>query len=290
LASTYLPKRDRKLFVVLFLLSIVMLLGCSNFHDQPITYAGKTLVSDGFTELPNNLSLKIYRKDSFSPAHHLRIYIEGDGANWLFQTFPPSSPTPNRAFSASLASKDHSAQTSYISRPCQFINLRASTPCPSDLWQKGRFSEEAIRIVSDAIDLLKSTLGLDLSAPTELIGYSGGGVMATLLAAKRSDVDCLVTIAAPLDLNSWTRLHQVAPLNHSIQLPQLSPIEKSRLQIISQFHFYGTLDTIVPFKSIINVQSMLGKKAKWLQIEGFDHQNNWILAWPELLKTTCLGG
>jgi hypothetical protein len=101
-------------------------------------------------------------------------------------------------------------------------------------------------------------------------------------------VACLVTIAAPLDLDTWTRLHQVASLDHSIKLPQLSLVEKSRLQTISQFHFYGTLDTNVPFQSTIRVQGMLGKKTKWLQIDGFDHQNDWVLAWPELLKTTCL--
>jgi len=253
-----------------------------------MTYAGKPLMSYGFIELPNDLPLKIYRKENFSSTNHLRIYIESDGANWLFQTFPPNSPTPNRAFSASLAAQDNSSHISYISRPCQFINPKVSIPCPSDFWQKGRFSHDAIQIVSDAIDVLKFKLGVAPATSTELIGYSGGGVMATLLAAKRTDVACLVTIAAPLDLDTWTRLHQVASLDHSIKLPQLSLVEKSRLQTISQFHFYGTLDTNVPFQSTIRVQGMLGKKTKWLQIDGFDHQNDWVLAWPELLKTTCL--
>jgi pimeloyl-ACP methyl ester carboxylesterase len=44
-----------------------------------------------------------------------------------------------------------------------------------------------------------------------LIGYSGGGALATLIAERRGDVAWLITIAANLDLAAWIRSRGIAP-------------------------------------------------------------------------------
>jgi esterase/lipase len=48
-----------------------------------------------------------------------------------------------------------------------------------------------------AVTALKRASG---ASRLRLVGYSGGGVMAMLLAARRDDVAQVVTIAAPLRL------------------------------------------------------------------------------------------
>jgi len=273
---------------LLFLLFSSSLVGCSAFRQTPITFENIPLTQYGYHELSSSLPLKIFLKDRSKYQKKIRLYIESDGASWLWNTFPPSSPTPNRAFAATLAASDTSTSIAYISRPCQFIDAKRAQDCPSELWLKSRFSADAIQIVSNAIDEIKQHLELDSTSPIDLIGYSGGGVMATLLSAKRGDVNCLVTIAAPLDLDVWTNFHKVATLNQSIKLIELPMLEIARLQAMHQSHFYGTQDTNVPFESILTIQKLLGKNAQWLNVEHFDHHGPWIGAWPELLKSTCL--
>ena len=287
--QSHYQRGTTKNFIVLLLFFTLGFSGCSSTRLEPLSFDNQTLQDYGFQEISTTLPLKIFNKEvPFVSKMHPRIYIESDGANWLLNTFQPSSPTPNRTFSASLAAKDTNSSVSYISRPCQFINSEQSLQCPTILWGKARFGPKAISIVDAAINVLKQEMGSSLSSKIELIGYSGGGVMATLLAAKRNDVSCLVTIAAPLDLDAWTNFHHVAPLDQSIRLTQLSAIELNQLQNTQQFHFYGTEDRNTPFQSVSRIQNLLGKKAQWLQILGFDHQNHWISAWSELINTTCL--
>ena len=71
-----------------------------------------------------------------------------------------------------------------------------------------------------------------------LVGWSGGGVMAALVAARREDVAGLVTIAAPLDLAVWTRSRGLSPLQ-GLDPADLPPIAAP------QVHLTGAFDTVV---------------------------------------------
>ncbi len=53
-----------------------------------------------------------------------------------------------------------------------------------------------------------------------VVGYSGGGAIAALLAAERDDIDRLVTVADNLDYRAWTSKNRMKPLKGS-----LSPVE-----------------------------------------------------------------
>lgn len=75
-----------------------------------------------------------------------------------------------------------------------------------------------------------------------LIGYSGGGAIATLLAVQRNDVALLVTIAGNLDTAQHSALHGVSPLSAS-----LNPIDAApRLGTTRQIHYNGGKDRNIP--------------------------------------------
>jgi pimeloyl-ACP methyl ester carboxylesterase len=71
-----------------------------------------------------------------------------------------------------------------------------------------------------------------------LVGWSGGGVMATLVAARRADVAGLITIAAPLDVAAWTQGRGISPLL-GLDPADLPPISAP------QVHLSGAFDPIV---------------------------------------------
>lgn len=75
-----------------------------------------------------------------------------------------------------------------------------------------------------------------------LVGYSGGGAVAVLLAARRSDIDQLITVAGNLDTVAWTRHHALSPLTGS-----LNPADEAeRLMGIRQIHWVGVADETIP--------------------------------------------
>jgi len=92
--------------------------------------------------------------------------------------------------------------------------------------------------MSSGLDQLKRRNG---ASRLILVGYSGGGAMVALLAARRDDVVGLVTIAADLDLDYWVRRDGYAPLTGSLNPAQSA----SALGALPQIHFTGAKDTTV---------------------------------------------
>lgn len=129
----------------------------------------------------------------------LTVYIEGDGAEWRSKFEPPADPTPDNPLTLRLALRDPGARVAYVGRPCQYLDAAALAQCPSVLWQRARYGEHAVTMMSAALDVLLLTANVQR---LRLVGYSGGGAIAALLAAQRSDVACLVTVAAPLDTDT----------------------------------------------------------------------------------------
>lgn len=124
----------------------------------------------------------------------------------------------------------------YLARPCQFV---MSDACTQGDWTEARYHPRLVAAMDNAIDQLKAQYG---AKQVKLAGYSGGGVMAALIAARRSDVAGLVTIAANLDTAEWTRHHGLAPLSGS-----LNPADAwASLAAIPQRHYVGADDTTVP--------------------------------------------
>ena len=62
---------------------------------------------------------------------------------------------------------------------------------------------------------LRSFLSVHPYPHVVLIGYSGGGTLAWLMASRIPETTRVVTIAANLDIDEWTRIHGDSPLSGS---------------------------------------------------------------------------
>jgi len=177
-----------------------------------------------------------YYKKSSSTALLLTIYIEGDGLAWVTPRQVSMDPTPINPVALKLAINDVNSHVAYLARPCQFTKNKR---CNKRYWTNKRFAEEVISSSNDAISTIKKDFG---AKQLRLIGYSGGGAVAALVAARRNDVVSLVTVAGNLNHNTWTDFHKISPLTGS-----LNPNDyRSKLNTIKQLHFVGAQDEVNP--------------------------------------------
>lgn len=205
----------------------------------------------------------------------LTVYIEGDGAPWFSSTRPPNDPTPLNPVSLILASRDGRHPMLYVARPCQYLDEDKLASCDYKYWTAGRYSPEVIEAVDEVISKVRISTG---TKRVRLLGFSGGGVVAALVAARRGDIDSLVTVAAPLDIAAWSAFHQISPL-----LDSLNPMDFSReLSRIRQAHLVGEKDTIVPpeYSKAISKKMPL---ARYVIVANYTHECCWEEYWPELM-------
>jgi len=201
----------------------------------------------------------------------LTIYIEGDGAAWPRPHLPPADPTPTRPVALALADADRSPAVAYLGRPCQYLSVEALSRCPVDWWTTKRFSSEVLGAYQQALDRLKTKTG---HRQLHLVGYSGGGVLATLLAEQRSDVVQLTTIAAPLSLAAWTEWHHVSPLPEAFD-----PIKLDGRARVAAVHYVGDRDDIVPEPIVRAYVTIRGGDLR--QVAGADHDCCWLGFWKQ---------
>jgi len=173
------------------------------------------------------------------PGAPLHVYIEGDGLAWFSKTKLSDDPTPRHTLVLNLASEDDADNVAYLARPCQYTSGEDSY-CQPVYWSSKRFSEEVIGSMSQAVDKLKE---LSQAVQIHLIGYSGGGAVAVLVAARRKDVASLRTIAGNLDHEAVNRYHKV-----SLLMGSLNAVDFARnVSTIPQEHFFGARDKVIPF-------------------------------------------
>ncbi|OQA34449.1 MAG: hypothetical protein BWY57_00459 [Betaproteobacteria bacterium ADurb.Bin341] len=213
--------------------------------------------------------LALARLRQAPPKTPLTIYIEGDGAAWPRPHLPPADPTPTRPIALALADADRSPAVAYLGRPCQYLSVEALSRCPVDWWTTKRFSPEVLGAYQQALDGLKTKTGYQR---LRLVGYSGGGVLATLLAEQRGDVVQLTTIAAPLALAAWTAWHHVSPLPEAFD-----PIKLNGRARVAAVHYVGDRDDIVPEPIVRAYVTIRGGDLR--QVAGADHDSGWLEFW-----------
>lgn len=216
------------------------------------------------------------------PTKPLRIYIEGDGLAWLTATDISPNPTPHTATGLLLATRDPAENVIYLARPCQYTPLERDPHCDDAYWTSKRFSEEVITSMNEAIDRLTRSQHMSATPSIELIGYSGGGAVAALLAARRHDVVSLRTVAGNLDHVEVNRLHEVTPLAGSLNAIDIA----GRIATLPQLHFSGAEDTVVPPSIAQKFAAASGSTGCFhtRTLAGVNHDRGWAERWPELLK------
>lgn len=203
----------------------------------------------------------------------LTLYIEGDGAAWPSPYHPPRDPTPRRPLALALAAIDPSPAVAYLGRPCQYLDAAALAGCPGDYWVDKRFDAEVIDAYDRAITELKAGFA---ASRLRLVGYSGGGNIAAVLALRRADVQSLITLASPLALGVWIETHGLTPLSGA-----LDPLrEPGRLRAAS--YWIGGNDDIVP--AAVVRPFVEAKGGAMHVVRDYDHECCWVNDWLTILK------
>ncbi|MFO1257104.1 MAG: alpha/beta hydrolase [Gammaproteobacteria bacterium] len=210
----------------------------------------------------------------------LNIYIEGDGHAWSSFTRISPDPTPHQPVALQLALLDPHPSVAYLARPCQY-SLKHDPHCAPKYWTSHRFAPEVVASLSIAMDALKKESGAE---HITLIGFSGGGGLSALLAARRNDVIKLITVAGDLDHQMMSEYHHTTP-----QPDSLNPIHDAKqLRAISQIHLSGEQDTIVPPSIAAHFISQAGnpQTARHLVLKEVTHNKGWEKIWPQIISDT----
>jgi len=205
------------------------------------------------------------------------LYIEGDGFAWVDKYTISRNPTPRNPLALKLAAADQSDNVIYLSRPCQFIDMETEPFCQNKQWTSHRFSRDIINGFHETLNWISQKYG---SAEFHLVGFSGGGAVAAILAAERQDILSLRTIGGNLDHAALNTAKNVSPLTGSI-----NPINSAaRTQNIPQIHYSGAKDTVVPaWISARYVQAVRNSSCATAKIiSGASHLEGWESLWPKL--------
>lgn len=222
-----------------------------------------------------------------NPPQAIHFYIEGDGTPWITRYLIAENPTPRYPLALALMKRDPNLSF-YLGRPCYYqpadfyLTLNqpdSSSPCDFHYWTDARYSAEVVDIMKAAIATTLARLPQDKrSLPVVIIGHSGGGTLAMLLAQRLPAVSGVITIAANMDTYAWTKKQHYSPLKNSLSLA-----DEASLRKLPQVHFAGSADEVVP--PDINLPLMAKMGQTFTLIEDFNHDCCWLRDWPQLLQS-----
>ena len=266
-------KRFIRFFAVLVALAAASLIGCStpttrlNDLAKSHNFSRSVVKTHGFEHL-------VYTNNLTNAKSVLHVYLEGDGSPWKYRVVTMPDPTPRDPLVLRLMAQD-SAPSAYVVRPC--YNGTSTDPgCDSSLWTSARYSPQVVRSMAAVIEQL---IAQQDANEVKLIGHSGGGALAMLIAPSVKQVSHVVTIAANLDTAAWTSHHGYSRLYTS-----LNPAEQPALsQRITQWHLVGGQDSVVPpalVKGYISDQD----NALGISIKQFSHGCCWEGIWEQVVR------
>jgi len=208
----------------------------------------------------------------------LRVYIEGDGFAWINRNRISPDPTPHNPVALKLAAADRGVPLLYVARPCQFGGIGSNPRCTQQYWTSHRFAPEVIEATSAVIDQVKKAAG---ATAIELVGFSGGGAVAVLVAARRTDVTSIRTVAGNLDHVILNQRKRVSPLSGSLNAADVA----EHVSTIPQIHFVGAEDNIIgtyvaeSYRSRVAARNCIAIQT----VSGASHGDDWEDMWPRLL-------
>jgi hypothetical protein len=212
----------------------------------------------------------VYQRRFHESPSRLHVYLEGDGSPRIASRYRPPDPTPKAALMLRLLALDASPSL-LLGRPCQ----HAVAPCDPFYWTLGRYNEKVVESLAAALQSVRTELG---SPDVVLIGYSGGGALAMLIAERIPETRAVVTIAGNLDTESWALHHGYTRLSGSLDPAQRAPLDPEILQI----HLVAEQDERVPPALTQHAIARQPGARRHLLAES-DHTCCWESAWPALL-------
>jgi hypothetical protein len=202
----------------------------------------------------------------------LTIFLESDGIPWLGRT-PSDDPTTREPVALEMLNRSP-APGAYVTRPC-YNGLR-SDKCNVELWTGARYSNEVVESMAATVRELQRRSG---AARVAFVGYSGGGVLAVLIAERLDNVASVTTVGANLDTDAWTDHHKYLRLSQS-----LNPALSDQPHPWPELHLRGANDLVVPPATTERYFARY-PRAQRRTIDGFDHVCCWVRDWPAISAT-----
>lgn len=217
---------------------------------------------------------------SDTTANTLHIYIDGDGTPWIRPGRPAADPTPRNPLVLRMMSSDPSPAV-YLGRPCYAATMDQDS-CSVWDWTHGRYAERVVESMTEAVMQITAKRTFDRLV---LIGFSGGGTLAMLLAERIAGVTDVVTLAGNLDVEAWTRQHGYSALSGSLDPARRPPLRPD----IRQWHWIGAEDQRVPPALLLGAIEP-GPNVRVTVLPGLNHTCCWEEAWPHLLRDLTQDG
>jgi hypothetical protein len=251
--------------LALLIVGLLLLSGCQLSHHQELLLPA----------LPKTLAKPITKRSHFNHTVEeklvdtqstLTVFIEGDGRPWLNNTAIAKDPTPHALLAYALF-REINTNSIYLGRPCYFQTV--DSRCDFRYWTSHRYSHD---VIDSMIAVVNEYLQKNHYSSVTLVGYSGGGVIATMMACGINAKTLLYTLSANLSVNDWTQLHHYAALEGS-QDPYL---HFEPCNLVAAKHFVGSADDNVPSYITEKFTQKFGHDL--VLVESADHAN-WLRFW-----------
>ncbi len=256
---------------LLFCLGLLVLLSACSSPAAHLQAEAERL---GFKRLELNaegFALSAFYQPGLAKGKRLHVYLEGDGRPWEQGVVPAADPTTRQALMLSLMAID-TAPALYLGRPC-YNGHADDVGCDSRLWTHARYGQQVIAAMSAALQNFSQQQGYD---ELLLLGHSGGGSLALLLAECLPQTQAVVTLAVNYDIDLWADHHGYQRLTSS-ENPA-----KHLNNGIPEWHFLAEQDRTVPPALILKALQHRPHSVVEI-IPGIDHQHGWQRIWPQIL-------
>lgn len=253
------------------LMLMIGLSGCSsavmrlNQHAQDYGFETVSSSAGGFV-------IQSFHHPASGSNQPLHVYLEGDGRPWERGLLPAADPTTRASVMLPLMAMD-SAPSLYLGRPC-YNGHADDAGCAASLWTDARYGEQVVAAMTQALQDFNSRQN---EQKIILIGHSGGGTLALLMAERLPQTAAVITLAGNYDIDSWADHLSYPRLNAS-----LNPATR-RASGITEWHLLGKRDRTIPPQ--LFQDALQRRPNSTVQIVDADHTQGWQAIWPRLLQS-----
>ena len=196
------------------------------------------------------------------------VFIDGDGRPWESRYRVAFDPTPDASLMLHWFEQSE-LPSIYLGRPCYFG--LDDDACSAYWYTHGRYGEQVVESMVQVLDSLVN------ERPIILVGHSGGGTLAVLMAESLPNVIGVISVAGNLQVQNWAQHHQFSELLGSLDPEVIVPKNRQ----IPERHFYSEQDQQVRSEWILSYsESRPNAEAVLLDVPG--HNIGWKGYWNRI--------